>query len=138
MLLSPLRITWNPGSIVLLDYGDETAEYPVVVAAQDASVYTPLGQVWGNGQAEGGLRRSYSFSRVLTHASRAVAEAYQQEYPGSLPFAQAGTLTVQVQGGRSFTLATTVLLAAVPRILPDRGNCTETLFRLSSGKLTRL
>ncbi len=137
--LSSLKITWNPGGHVLLDFGsvsgDELADDIEFGVEQQTSSYSAIGQIFGSASADGGARRPISFSRRIFHADRAAALNYCHVYPALLPLATEGTLTVENQGGATFEYRDAVILSGTPRPSYPSGHATDTVYRLSAGNM---
>jgi hypothetical protein len=139
---STLRITFNPGGYVLLDFrtvdGSLLSDEVEPGMEQQSSVYASIGAVFAAASADGGARRTISYTRTIEHASRAEAMIHQWLGPQQLPFGVDGTLTVEMQNGPSFEMEDAVLHAAVPRLSPFLCHATDTLYRLSAGRLRPL
>ena len=137
---SDLRITFNPGAYVLLDFHsvneDKIADDVEPGMEQQTSVYAAIGAMYGGASGDGGARRPIRFTRRVAHTDRPSAMNYCFAYPALLPFGTEGTLTVEIEGGATFTLEDAVLHTASPRPCFPRGNETDTVVQLSAGLTT--
>lgn len=134
-LISDIKITWNPGGVVLLDFGDEIGDELAPGMSQMVSEFAAIGLAWGSGSADGGARRDVSFSRIVTtHANRAAVLNYCMLYPAQLANLGPGELTVEVQGGATILMESAAIQACNPQPLLVPPNSSLTQFRISAHK----
>jgi len=137
--VSNLRITFNPGGFVLLNFrsvdGSLLSDELETGLEQQSSVFAAIGALFAGVSADGGMRRSLAYTRTLEHADRAAALNYQWTHATLLPFGQVGTLTVELETGATFEIYDAVILAAVPRLNSQLSHATDTAYRLAGGSM---
>jgi hypothetical protein len=137
--VSNLRITFNPGGYVLLNFrsvdGSLLSDEVETGLEQQTSIFAAIGALYSGASADGGMRQPLSFTRTLEHADRATAMNYQWTYPRLLPFGVVGTLTVEIENAATFLISDAVILAAVPRLNAQLSHATDTAYRLSGGNM---
>jgi len=82
---------------LLLDYGDFIESDIEIGSEQQTTGFSPIGAMWGLATAEGGARRSFSFSRRLDHGSHTAVRSWCFSHPSLMPFGRDGVLKISTR-----------------------------------------
>jgi len=126
----------SAGSLRLVDFGEKLTGEIEIHATQRAATYAPINAAWGESAALGGAMCDFTLGVIRDHASHAAARGACFSNTAAIPNGKTGTLTLSVQGGQTWQMASVSILSAttIPRV-PSATFETITTLTFSGGKL---